>query len=303
MSGTRISSRNVRAIAASLLAMVLIVIAALGTRAISLGSGDATGRSLRLPPSFTEYLVLLVAPAVLAGVVGFAFVLAPTLRRRKREQEEIVSQRPPVPWWVQALAVSVALAAIAAPVALALWGSSGGRDTSTGSGAASSPPPESSAVPGLPAGRPDAPSWSWTPVGVVAAGAGALVIGIAAARRRDPHTPVTGRSAAASFRRTVLDSIEDLRAEPDPRRAVVAAYARMEQDLSSTGFPRRAHEAPLEFLDRALLDLDVDPASISELTMLFESAKFGHHSVDEEMRSEAIGALERIAAGLSGSGR
>jgi hypothetical protein len=299
MNVTRVESRSVRAIAASLLATTLILIVALGSRAISLESGDSAGPSLELPPSLAEYLFLLVAPAALAGIVAFAFVLIPMLRPRKREDEELVSERPPVPWWIQAVTFTVVLAAITAPVVLAFWGSSGGRHTTTGSGSAPSSPPDASGAPVLPAGRPGAQAWSWTPVGVVTAGAAVLLVGMAAARRRGPSASAPERSAGAAFRRTVLDSIEDLRAEPDPRRAVVAAYARMEQDLSSNGLPRRAWEAPLEYLDRALLDLQVNPASISKLTTLFESAKFGHHPVDDAMKTEAIAALERIADSLS----
>src|SRR5262245_12634583 len=47
----------------------------------------------------------------------------------------------------------------------------------------------------------------------------------------------------------VLDeTLDDLRAETDPRRAVIAAYARMERALGAYGLPRRASEAPDEYL-------------------------------------------------------
>lgn len=294
-----LDSRPVRAIAASLLATALIVIVALGGRAVSLGPGDSASRSLRLPPSLAEYLFLLVAPVVVAGIVAFAFVLIPMFRRRKRDDEELVSEHPPVPWWVQALTIAIALAAIAVPVALAIWGSRGSEDGSAGSAPAPSASPVVPPAPALPVNEPTAPAWSWTPVAVVAASAGALLIGIVSARRRVPEVALPERSSAAALRRTVLDSIEDLREEPDPRRAVIAAYARMEQDLSSNGLPRRVWEAPLEYLDRALIELDVDPVSASRLTTLFESARFGHHPVDEGMKAEAIAALERIAGDLS----
>ena len=58
----------------------------------------------------------------------------------------------------------------------------------------------------------------------------------------------------------VLDeTLDDLRAERDPRRAVIAAYARMERALAAYGFPRDAAEAPDEYLERILADLEVQP--------------------------------------------
>jgi hypothetical protein len=224
--------------------------------------------------------------------------MAPAFRRRKREDEKLVSPQHPMPWWAQVLITAVALAAIALPVALAVWVPGQNADETPASGAVPSAP----AAPSIPGSsresQPQPPRWSWTPVAVVAAGAGALLIGSAVARRRAFDLTTPERSAAAALRRTMIDSIEDLRHEPDARRAVIAAYARMEQDLSSHGLPRRRWEAPLEYLDRSLLQLDVDPASASRLTALFESAKFGHHAVDEGMRTEAIVALERIAGDL-----
>ena len=44
------------------------------------------------------------------------------------------------------------------------------------------------------------------------------------------------------------ETIDDLRAEADPRRAVIAAYARMERALAAAGLPRSPAEAPDEYL-------------------------------------------------------
>ena len=59
----------------------------------------------------------------------------------------------------------------------------------------------------------------------------------------------------------VLDeTLDDLRAETDPRRAVIAAYARMERALAAYGLPRRPSEAPDEYLQRIFADLEVEPS-------------------------------------------
>jgi hypothetical protein len=90
------------------------------------------------------------------------------------------------------------------------------------------------------------------------------------------------------------ESLDDLRSEPDLRRAIVAAYARMERTLAAAGIPRRPSEGPHEYLPRALLALDASAAAVTRLTDLFEWAKFSQHEPDESMREEAIAALEAI---------
>ena len=52
-------------------------------------------------------------------------------------------------------------------------------------------------------------------------------------------------------------SLEDLENDPDARRAVIRAYARMERALGSYGLARRPSETPLEYLARALTSLRV----------------------------------------------
>lgn len=96
----------------------------------------------------------------------------------------------------------------------------------------------------------------------------------------------------------VSEAIDDLRDEPDPRRAVVAAYARMERSLAHHGLGRRPAEAPFEYLTRILTELDVRESAALELTELFERAKFSPHPVDAEMKARAIGALVAIRADL-----
>ena len=87
------------------------------------------------------------------------------------------------------------------------------------------------------------------------------------------------------------ESLDDLRTDPDLRRAIVAAYARMENALRVTGLPRRPAEAPLEYLERALSTLDTSGPAVRRLTDLFEWAKFSHHEPEPTMRDEAIDAL------------
>jgi hypothetical protein len=89
------------------------------------------------------------------------------------------------------------------------------------------------------------------------------------------------------------DSLDDLEAEPDPRRAVIAAYARLEHVLAAYGAPRRSSEAPDEYLRRVLASLELSRTSVSRLTALFQAAKFSQHDVDADMKRDAIDALAR----------
>jgi len=87
------------------------------------------------------------------------------------------------------------------------------------------------------------------------------------------------------------ESLDDLRSDPDLRRAIVAAYARMETALAVVGLPRDPAEAPLEYLERVLLSLDASAEAVRRLTDLFEWARFSHHEPEPSMRDDAVDAL------------
>jgi hypothetical protein len=108
--------------------------------------------------------------------------------------------------------------------------------------------------------------------------------------------PARRGAAAAALVEALDDSLDDLRNEPDPRKAVIAAYARMERSLAASGLPRHEAEAPDEYLDRVLAELDARPAR--RLTALFARAKFSPHTIDARMKDEAIDALVELRAEL-----
>jgi hypothetical protein len=115
-------------------------------------------------------------------------------------------------------------------------------------------------------------------------------------RRRRPEDaeldPLERRDRVAAELASIVDgTIDDLRRERDPRRAVIAAYAQMEKALSNHGLPRERSEAPFEYLARMLRELRVRAASALALTELFERARFSHHVIDASMKDEAIDAL------------
>jgi hypothetical protein len=131
-------------------------------------------------------------------------------------------------------------------------------------------------------------------------GAGGIAVGafLLAERRRRRRLPRDWNVAEALS--DVLDeTLDDLRAEPDPRRAVIAAYARMERALAAHGIPRRRFEAPHEYLGRVLSEVTGGGLAARRLTALFERARFSPHDVDASMKNEAIEAIESLQADLA----
>jgi len=115
-----------------------------------------------------------------------------------------------------------------------------------------------------------------------------------AMRSRGALPALRRRTTARELSDVIDDTLDDLRGDPDVRRVIIAAYARMEAALAARGLPRHRAEAPLEYLERALLHLDASAASVRRLTDLFEWAKFSHHEPEPGMKDEAIRALEAL---------
>lgn len=137
------------------------------------------------------------------------------------------------------------------------------------------------------------PSFAVVPVIVTVA---LLVIGAAAAalaaRSRRGVAEEVSEDAAVAVGEVLDEALDDLREEEDARRAVIAAYARLEGVLAAYGLPRRPSEAPEEYLQRALPLLEVSREAVALLTALFETAKFSQHDVGAAMKAQAIDALE-----------
>ena len=142
------------------------------------------------------------------------------------------------------------------------------------------------------------PHFEWLLAGGIAAlGAAAVVVPLMR-RRLAVRRYLREQRIADALVQVVDDSLEDLYAEQDPRRAVIAAYARMERTLESEGLGRHSAEAPLEYLRRVLADVRANSRSAFALTELYGRAKFSRHRVDAEMKEEAIAALVALRRDL-----
>jgi hypothetical protein len=127
-------------------------------------------------------------------------------------------------------------------------------------------------------------------------------VGVLAAMTRRRLGPASDPRPAPEVLAAALDeSLDDLRADPDLRRAIIAAYARMETALAAAGLPRDRAEAPLEYVGRALLSLDTSAPAVRRLTDLFQWARFSQHEPDPSMRDEAVEALIAVRDELRAS--
>ena len=146
-----------------------------------------------------------------------------------------------------------------------------------------------------PAAHPTSTSLTWLVVGSAAAllllAPAAVVVRRRRARReRRAVVPDAAERVGSDFRR----SLADLGSERDPRRAVQRAYARMEESLGEVELSRAPDETPTEFTARALRVLGASAGAASDLTGLFEIARFSDHPMDEDDRRRAIASVRRI---------
>jgi hypothetical protein len=151
------------------------------------------------------------------------------------------------------------------------------------------------------------------PLLVAAAAVVAMAAIVAAGLLADRRRRGPPRTSAERLVELLDDTLDDLERDPDPRRAVIAAWARMERGLAAAGLPRRPAEAPFEYVGR-VLEASADspghppgvprtppvrPAHVHRLTGLFERAKFSRHTIDQAMREEAVAALRAVRADLA----
>jgi Domain of unknown function (DUF4129) len=162
--------------------------------------------------------------------------------------------------------------------------------------------PENVASPGqastpAPAGRPTSAALPWLLVGsavalLLLAPAAVVVRRRRARRARQAVVPDAAALVGSGLRR----SLADLESERDPRLAVERAYARMEESLGAIELSRARDETPNEFTARVLRVLGASAAAASDLTGLFEIARFSDHPMGEDERRRAIASVRRVEA-------
>jgi len=251
---------------------------------------------IRLPAEVTATIATLFALAV---VIFVADLVRRGWSRRSGEGEmEDATDAQPAPPWVRALRQLLTLAYFCIlAYALSRAGVSIEGLLALGAGAGSA----GAAFPrGLSESAPPLITWTFG-ILALAAGAGALALALWAAmagrQRRDEadrDEPVSAPLEAA-----VDESLEDLRDEPDARRAIVRCYARFERAAADSGLARQPWATPAEFMREALARLPVPRTAVPTLTGLFERARFSDHALGRPERDQAVSALDEIRAAIA----
>jgi len=273
-----------RTLAVALVVIVLVAVVAIASRG-STPSG-AVG-SHRPAAGLLDAVVSLFVVGMVVAAVAVAVILS--FFGRRDPGATVRKRRGPV----RSLIMFLVAMALLVLVVRALAGSVETRlrppvpPGTAGNGDASAP---SSVY------EPEFTIWPVLAVGVLAALAAITWWLGARARRREQAPPPTTAEALADV---LAETLDDLRAEGDPRRAVIAAYARMERALAAVGLPRSPAEAPEEYLRRILADVAVSRGAATRLTALFAWARFSGHDVRPEMKDEAIDTLEQVQRELA----
>lgn len=111
-----------------------------------------------------------------------------------------------------------------------------------------------------------------------------------------------GRPDAAPAPRLDADRADpdgDPRAEPDPRRAIIRAYGRLERALAAARAPRMPFQTPREFMRTTLAHMPVPASPVARLTALFETARFSDRPIGTDARDAACDSLDEITRALA----
>ena len=284
MQGLR-SWRSVLAIGGLMALLALVAFAAAG-HAPSSGASQPSAPAPRLLKDYIATLGLLSIP------IGLLIVVWAMLMQRVYKDVPLKSKtHHGVPPAYIAIAVLIVLIAIGIRFA---------DPTRDGPGPL---PPQGTAEPeptrASDPSEPYEPQFQWLPVILV----GSLVFGIGGAMVLMSVRRQRELLAATPIRETVdevlAETLDDLRREQDPRKAVIGAYAKMERTLAARGVPRRESEAPVEYLTRILEVVSASGHSVRRLTGLFARARYSPHEIDAKMKEDAIDALTGLRAELA----
>lgn len=288
---------QVRVVALAVAAAILVVLVVVASRSITV-PGDA-GQVNEGPVIAIIHAIEIVGIAIEVLAIILWLVVSRMARRQEEEEETTYHETPRVHWLVKLVVIAIPLFFLGlALYALYRFSTSNTAQTfdlngllgpvSTDGGPTSR---EVAAVFGL----------AWWEYAISLGLVIAVLSVIVWALRRDVNgstAPLDAPSRATILTHAVDLGLEDARAERDPRKAVIAAYATMERILAEEGLPRRQTEAPLEYMSRLFAELGVGKEAIETLTDLFEVARFSHHPVNPPMKERAIAALESLSRDL-----
>jgi hypothetical protein len=285
MQGLR-SWRSVLAIGGLMALLALVAVAAAG-HAPSSGASQPSAAAPRLLKDYIATLGILSIP------LGLLIIIWAMLMQRVYKDVPLKSK-------TQLHGVPPAYIAIAVLIALIAIGIRFADPNRQGPGPL---PPRGTAEPeptkATDPSDPYEPQFQWLPVilvGSLVLGIGGAMVLMSARRQREllAATPIS-----ETVDEVLAETLDDLRREQDPRKAVIGAYAKMERTLAARGVPRRESEAPVEYLTRILDVVSASGHSVRRLTGLFARARYSPHEIDAKMKEDAIDALTGLRAELA----
>jgi hypothetical protein len=287
---------GMRLLGLGLLVTVLVTLIAVASRP-STSTRGTVGTTPAAATSLVHTMILLavIADLVVLGLIIYG--LRPRRRRKRSDElEQYVYEPPPVHWAWKLLATILPFLILVGLVLIVLAVRPPGLTSHPQLVAPVTSGTPHSGQPGSgPGGSPD---FTWVEI-MAAALLAAVPVAIFTWSARARHVVPSDKARLAQTLAAVVDdSLEGVRNEGEPRQAVIRAYATMERMLAAQGFPRRAFEAPLEYLARVFQNLNTDADALHTLTELFELAKFSHHDISRAMKEQAVSALTTLRDGL-----
>ncbi len=286
------SPSDARAVAVATVALLLVSLVALASGGLPWLAG---GRQ-DVPAGIVSALAA-VAGALLVGSLLLAWVGTPSVekRRRRRRVEAKDLEGLGASLSTAGRTAAVVIGAIGLFLLLVLPFLVPSRQTPPGIIQPGGAAPPAGTTGSAPAPHVTSTSLTWLVVGSAAAllllAPAAFVVRRRRARReRREVAPDAAAQVALGLRR----SLAALESEDDPRRAVELAYAHMEESLGEVELSRAPDETPSEFTSRVLRVLGASAAAASDLTGLFEIARFSDHAMDEDDRRRAIASVRRV---------
>ncbi|MBX6749228.1 MAG: DUF4129 domain-containing protein [Micromonosporaceae bacterium] len=82
--------------------------------------------------------------------------------------------------------------------------------------------------------------------------------------------------------------------DDDPRRAVIACWARLEAAAAAAGTQRQPGDTSTELVERLLADHDVTASVLAEFAAVYRQARFAPSVIDDRMREQARAALRQV---------
>ncbi|MBV9950927.1 MAG: DUF4129 domain-containing protein [Acidimicrobiia bacterium] len=285
-------STGVAVVVAAAGLLVLVVAAAVGSERSDLGHGDV--------PIIGQVL----SGVITGGFFALAAIGAFLLIFRRGRVSRARPTGPVVPWWLRSL-VTIGLLILFVVIALLVFGRPPRPERTKPSDGVAKQSQETTATKHRSDGRSGTPIAFY--LGAVLA-VSAVVIGVARSPRSTAAADVDedvepDDLPPKPLRRAVEASLDALEGERDPRRAILAAYARVQTLLASDGLPRRVSETEPEYLTRVLEHYGAAAEPAGRLTELFVWARYGAGEVDERMRRDAIRAARALRDGAAAGAR